>query len=105
METAASGRTSVSEGLIQECFICVVFPWIDHVLLFLSASAVKLTIDADQNRRGARVRFIDNKQSTFTGLLSFSASACQELELSVNVRVYDHAVHTLLHTDIKSLSI
>uniref|UniRef100_A0A672R5F3 Integrin alpha-3-like n=1 Tax=Sinocyclocheilus grahami TaxID=75366 RepID=A0A672R5F3_SINGR len=50
---------------------------------------VKYTVDADPNRRGARVRFLDNKQSTFTGLLSFSAPACQELELSVNTPVRD----------------
>lgn len=56
---------------------------------FRKEITVKFTIDADQNRRGARVRFIDNKQSTFTGLLSFSASACQELELSVNNPVTD----------------
>uniref|UniRef100_A0A9J8DFP7 Integrin, alpha 3b n=2 Tax=Cyprinus carpio TaxID=7962 RepID=A0A9J8DFP7_CYPCA len=47
---------------------------------------VKYTVDADPNRRGARVRFLDNKQSTFTGLLSFSTPACQELELSTPVR-------------------
>ncbi|KAK2876852.1 hypothetical protein Q8A67_020948 [Cirrhinus molitorella] len=50
---------------------------------------VKYTVDADHNRRGARVRFLDNKQSTFTGLLSFSAPACQELELTVNTPVRD----------------
>ncbi|XP_059386447.1 integrin alpha-3-like [Carassius carassius] len=50
---------------------------------------VKYTVDADPNRRGARVRFLDNKQSTFTGLLSFSAPACQELELSVHTPVRD----------------
>ncbi|XP_077062271.1 integrin alpha-3b [Siphateles boraxobius] len=50
---------------------------------------VKFTVDADQNRRGARVRFLDNKQSTFTGLLTFSTPACQELELSVNSPVLD----------------
>ncbi|XP_051958979.1 integrin alpha-3-like [Xyrauchen texanus] len=48
---------------------------------------VKYTVDADN--RGTRVRFLDNKQSTFTGLLSFSASACQELGLSVNSPVSD----------------
>uniref|UniRef100_A0A673FX51 Integrin alpha-3-like n=1 Tax=Sinocyclocheilus rhinocerous TaxID=307959 RepID=A0A673FX51_9TELE len=50
---------------------------------------VKYTVDSDPNRRVARVRFLDNKQSTFTGLLSFSAPACQELELSVNTPVRD----------------
>ncbi|XP_050980001.1 integrin alpha-3b isoform X2 [Labeo rohita] len=50
---------------------------------------VKYTVDADHNRRGARVRFLDNKQSTFTGLLSFSAPACQELELTVITPVRD----------------
>ncbi|XP_042623135.1 integrin alpha-3-like [Cyprinus carpio] len=50
---------------------------------------VKYTVDADPNRRGARVRFLDNKQSTFTGLLSFSTPACQELELSVHTPVRD----------------
>ncbi|XP_051968870.1 integrin alpha-3b [Xyrauchen texanus] len=50
---------------------------------------VKYTVEADYNRRGTRVRFLDNKQSTFTGLLSFSAPMCQELELSVNSPVSD----------------
>ncbi|KAF4106880.1 hypothetical protein G5714_012870 [Onychostoma macrolepis] len=38
---------------------------------FRKAITVKYTVDADQNRRGARVRFLENKLSTFTGLLSF----------------------------------
>ncbi|CAM4707082.1 unnamed protein product [Leuciscus chuanchicus] len=58
---------------------------------------VKYIVDADQNRRGARVRFLDNKQSTFTGLLSFSAPACQELELSVNIPVMDK-LHPIVFT-------
>ncbi|XP_067225800.1 integrin alpha-3b isoform X1 [Chanodichthys erythropterus] len=56
---------------------------------FKKEITVKYTIDADQNRRGARVRFLDNKLSTFTGHLSFSAPACQELELSVISPVRD----------------
>lgn len=56
--------------------------------LFRLPPAVRYTVDADHNRRGARVRFLDNKLSTFTGLLSFSAPTCKELELSVFVR--DH---------------
>ncbi|XP_043109036.1 integrin alpha-3b isoform X2 [Puntigrus tetrazona] len=56
---------------------------------FRKTITVKYTVDADQNRRGARVRFLDNKQSTFTGLLSFSAPACQELELTVITPVRD----------------
>ncbi|XP_016296272.1 integrin alpha-3-like [Sinocyclocheilus anshuiensis] len=56
---------------------------------FRKAITVKYTVDADQNRRGARVRFLNNKQSTFTSQLSFSAPACQELELTVNIPVRD----------------
>uniref|UniRef100_A0A9J7XJV2 Integrin, alpha 3b n=1 Tax=Cyprinus carpio carpio TaxID=630221 RepID=A0A9J7XJV2_CYPCA len=55
---------------------------------FRKAITVKYTVDADQNRRGARVRFL-NKQSTFTSLLSFSTPACQELNLTVNNPVKD----------------
>nr|XP_055032649.1 integrin alpha-3b isoform X1 [Misgurnus anguillicaudatus] len=50
---------------------------------------VRYTVDADHNRRVARVRFLDNKQSTFTDLLSFSDPTCKELELSVNSPVMD----------------
>ncbi|XP_052426948.1 integrin alpha-3b [Carassius gibelio] len=56
---------------------------------FQKPITVKYTVDADQNRRGPRVRFLNNKQSTFTSLLSFSAPACQELELTVNTPVRD----------------
>ncbi|KAG1954636.1 integrin alpha-3b isoform X2 [Pimephales promelas] len=50
---------------------------------------LKFTVDADQNRRGARVRFLDNKQSTYTGRVFVSAPTCHELELSVNTPVMD----------------
>jgi len=93
METKPSRRTSVSETLIPECFICVY--WLTAHCLFPPASVLKFTVDADQNRRGARVRFLDNKQSTYTGRVSVSAPTCHELELSVNVR--DHHAHTV-HT-------
>ncbi len=78
------------------------------VCLFLSASAVKYTVDADQNRRGARVRFLDNKQSTFTDLLSFSAAACQELELTVTVRnhlITPQYTHARTHTHTLTLTL
>lgn len=75
----AISKCTPASGVFALCFIQLT------VCLFLFASAVKYTVDADQNRRGARVRFL-NKQSTFTSLLSFSTPACQELNLTVNVR-------------------
>jgi len=76
-----------------ECFICVY--WLTAHCLFPPALVLKFTVDADQNRRGARVRFLDNKQSTYTDRIFVSAPTCHELELSVNVR--DHHAHTV-HT-------
>ncbi|XP_076856786.1 integrin alpha-3b isoform X2 [Brachyhypopomus gauderio] len=45
---------------------------------------VNYTIEADRGRRSARVQFLGNKLSTFTGLMSFSSPACQELKLTVS---------------------
>ncbi len=89
----AISKCTPASGVLALCFIPVT------MCLFLSASAVKYTVDADQNRRGARVQFLD-KQSTFTGLLSFSAPACQELELTVIVRnhLITHNTQTHTHT-------
>ncbi|XP_026877673.2 integrin alpha-3b isoform X2 [Electrophorus electricus] len=51
---------------------------------FKNSITVNYTIEADRGRRSARVQFPGSKLSTFTGLMSFSSPACQELGLTVS---------------------
>ncbi|XP_027018962.2 integrin alpha-3b isoform X2 [Tachysurus fulvidraco] len=53
---------------------------------FKKGITVKYTVEADRNRRGPRVQFINGK-STYTGLLSFSSPTCQELKLRINEQI------------------
>ncbi|KAJ8264685.1 hypothetical protein GJAV_G00152510 [Gymnothorax javanicus] len=50
---------------------------------------VKYTVEADRNRRSARVRFLRNKRDTYSGFLSMPSSTCQVLGLSLVDPVLD----------------
>ncbi|XP_056627893.1 integrin alpha-3b isoform X2 [Triplophysa dalaica] len=81
-----------SQCVVNSCIkvkVCFSYILSNGNKAFKKDIAVRYTVDADHNRRGARVRFLDNKLSTFTGLLSFSAPTCKELELSVITPVLD----------------
>ncbi|XP_066522557.1 integrin alpha-3b [Hoplias malabaricus] len=54
---------------------------------FKNDISVKYTVEADRFQRNPRVQFVDSKQNTITGVLSFSSPICQELKLSVNEQV------------------
>lgn len=57
--------------------------------VFLLCKAVKYTVEADmERRRSPRVRFLDNNDDTYTGLLSLPStkSKCHSLKLIVVVR-------------------
>ncbi|XP_048869766.1 integrin alpha-3b isoform X1 [Brienomyrus brachyistius] len=50
---------------------------------------VKYTVMADWGRRSIRVRFLENKQDSYTGYLSMPATKCQVLKLSLVEHIRD----------------
>ncbi|KAJ8365029.1 hypothetical protein SKAU_G00138600 [Synaphobranchus kaupii] len=50
---------------------------------------VKYTVEADQNQRSTRVRFLNNKHDIHIGFLSMPSTVCQVLDLSLVGPIHD----------------
>uniref|UniRef100_A0AAY4A536 Integrin alpha-2 domain-containing protein n=1 Tax=Denticeps clupeoides TaxID=299321 RepID=A0AAY4A536_9TELE len=85
--TQTSSGTSVSPLLLLSSWFGFFFSHLTHDPSLFVSTDLLYTVDSDKNRRISRVRFLANKMNSYTGSLSISSARCEELPLTINVRV------------------